>query len=48
MNLSPSFSQDPLWEPFVGVWVLSAAVLISMTALLAMFTRIRLESSYLK
>lgn len=48
MNLSPSMTKDPLWEPSITIWVLSAAVLISLTALLAMATRIRLEGKYLR
>lgn len=48
MNLSPSMTKDPLWEPSITLWVLSAAVLISLTALLAMVTRIRLEGKYLR
>lgn len=48
MNLTPSMSQDPLWEHNVGIWILSAAVLVSLTAVLATATRIRLEGKYLR
>ena len=47
-NISPQVKDDMFWNHTLGMWVLSAAVIIAFGVAFTALTRIRLEAKYLR